>query len=83
MRISLIVHICGLIVRRELFFAEAPGHEDEKVTPPIRRTAAVLWKLYSAFTVIQVFALWAVGLTLFDAVNRSLTRLSLTDDLGS
>jgi trk system potassium uptake protein TrkH len=61
---------------RELFFAEAPGHEDEKVTPQIRRTAAVLWKLYAALTVAQVAALWAVGLPLFDAVCNSLTTLA-------
>jgi trk system potassium uptake protein TrkH len=61
---------------RELFFAEAPGHDDEKITPQIRRTAAILWKLYTALTFAQVLALLAVGYPLFDAVCHSLTTLS-------
>jgi len=32
---------------RELFFAEAPGPSDEKLTPQIRQTALALWKLYA------------------------------------
>ena len=61
---------------RELFFAEATGHEDEKVTPQIRRTAAVLWKLYAALTALQILALWAVGLPLFDAVCNSFATIA-------
>ena len=41
---------------RELFFAEAPGPTD-KVSPQIRRTAAVLWRLYVALTAAAVVAL--------------------------
>ena len=61
---------------RELFFAEAPGPSDEKVSPQIRRTAAVLWKLYAGLTILQAGALWLAGFTLFDAVCHAFTTLA-------
>ena len=39
---------------RELFFAEAPGPTDEKLTPQIRQTALALWRLYAALTALQM-----------------------------
>src|SRR5512145_1170939 len=52
---------------RELFFAEAPGPTDEKLTPQLRKTAFVLWRLYAALTGAQTLALWLAGMTPFDA----------------
>ena len=42
---------------RQLFFAEAPGPTDEKLTPQLRKTALALWQLYFALTALQVVAL--------------------------
>src|SRR5687767_3564822 len=53
---------------RELFFAEASGPDDEKVAPQIRRTAALLWRLYSVLTLLQIVALVMVGMPLFDSI---------------
>lgn len=53
---------------REMFFAEASGPDDEKVAPQIRRTAALLWRLYAALTVLQIIALVLVGMPLFDSI---------------
>jgi trk system potassium uptake protein TrkH len=53
---------------REIFFAEASGPDDEKVAPQIRRTAALLWRLYALLTLLQIIALVMVGMPLFDAV---------------
>jgi trk system potassium uptake protein len=61
---------------RELFFAEAPGPSQEKVTPQLRQTAAVLWKLYAALTAVQITALVAVGMPLFDAVCNAMSTLA-------
>lgn len=61
---------------RELFFAEASGHEDEKVSPQIRRTAALLWRLYAGLTVLQTISLKVAGFTWFDAVCHSFTTLA-------
>src|SRR5688572_30401012 len=56
---------------RELFFAEAPGPDDEKVAPQIRRTAALLWRLYAGLTLVQIVALVATGMPLFDSICNS------------
>jgi trk system potassium uptake protein len=61
---------------RELFFAEAPGPTDEKLTPQIRQTALALWRLYAALTAAQTVALWLAGMSLFDAVGHSMTTLA-------
>jgi trk system potassium uptake protein len=61
---------------RELFFAEASGPSDEKVSPQIRRTALVLWRLYTGLTLVLVLALWAAGLSVYDAVCHALTTLA-------
>jgi trk system potassium uptake protein TrkH len=61
---------------RELFFAEAAGPSDEKVSPQIRKTAMVLWQVYAGLTALQVVALWAVGLSLFDAVCHAFATLA-------
>ncbi len=61
---------------RELFFAEASGPSDERVSPQIRRTAALLWRLYAGLTAIQTVALWIAGFSLFDAVCHSMATLA-------
>ena len=61
---------------RELFFAEAPGPTDEKLTPQLRQTAMVLWRLYFALTAAEVVALRLAGMNLFDAVCHSMTTMA-------
>jgi len=61
---------------RELFFAEAPGPSDDKVSPQIRRTALVLWRLYAALTALQVVALRLTGFSWYDAVCHAFTTLA-------
>lgn len=56
---------------RELFFAEAAGPTDEKLTPQLRHTALALWKLYAALTAVEVAVLTVAGMPLFDAVCNS------------
>ena len=61
---------------REIFFAEATGPADEKVAPQIRRTAALLWRLYAALTAAQVLALWLTGMSLLDSIHHSFATLA-------
>ncbi|CAN5645904.1 TrkH family potassium uptake protein [soil metagenome] len=61
---------------RELFFAEASGPTDEKLTPQIRQTAMVLWRLYAVLTAAEVIALLGAGMSLFDAVCHAMTTLA-------
>jgi trk system potassium uptake protein len=53
---------------REIFFAEASGPDEEKVAPQMRRTAALLWRLYAVLTLLQIVALVLVGMPLFDSI---------------
>lgn len=61
---------------RELFFAEAAGPTDEKLTPQLRHTAIALWQLYTALTAAEVIALMLAGMSLYDAVCHSMTTLA-------
>jgi trk system potassium uptake protein TrkH len=61
---------------RELFFAEAAGPTDEKLTPQLRQTALALWRLYAAITAAEVVALVLAGMPLFDAVCNAMATLA-------
>lgn len=61
---------------RELFFAEAAGPTDEKLTPRLRQTAIALWSLYTGLTIAEVIALTAAGMSLFDAVCHTFATMA-------
>ena len=61
---------------RELFFAEAPGPTDEKLTPQLRKTALALWQLYAGLTAAEAVALRLAGMSVFDAVCHAMTTLA-------
>jgi trk system potassium uptake protein TrkH len=61
---------------RELFFAEAAGPTEEKLTPQLRHTAIAIWRVYGALTAAQVLALMAVGMPLYEAVCHAFTTMS-------
>jgi len=61
---------------RQLFFAEAPGPTDEKLTPQIRKTAAALWMVYAFLTAAETGALRLAGMDWFNAVCHSFTTLA-------
>jgi len=61
---------------REIFFAEASGPDDEKVSPQIRRTASLLWRVYAGLTLLQTLALRATGFSWFDSICHAFTTLS-------
>ncbi|MHC5052465.1 MAG: TrkH family potassium uptake protein [Planctomycetota bacterium] len=65
------------VAGRRMFFAEAPGPEEEALTPRIRHTAAALWRLYIALTGLEAALLVTVGnMSLFDAICHSFTTLA-------
>ena len=61
---------------RQLFFAEAPGPTDEKLTPQVRKTAAALWVMYLFLTVAEAGALGWAGMSWFDAACHALTTMA-------
>jgi trk system potassium uptake protein len=64
------------IAGRQLFFAEAPGPTDQKLTPQTRRTAALLWRVYGGLTAAEFAALMLAGMPAYDAACHALTTLS-------
>ncbi len=50
------------VAGRQMFFAEAPGPTEDKLTPRIKQTAKALWLVYVLLTVLQVGALCLAGM---------------------
>ncbi len=61
---------------RFLYKLEVPGPTAEGLSPRIRDTAAVLWRLYIFLTAAQTGLLMACGLSLYDALTHTFTTLS-------
>ena len=59
-----------------LFFAEAPGPTDQKLTPHIRQTAVVLWRLYAGLTLAEFLALSLAGMPYYDSLCHAMTTLA-------
>ena len=59
----------------QLYKAEVPTPVPDKLQPRIRDTAMILWKVYALITVVEMLALWAGGMSVYDAVNHALTTL--------
>ena len=64
------------VAGRQLFFAEAPGPSEERLTPRIRNTAIALWSLYAGLSVLEIIALRITGLPLYDAVCNTFTTMA-------
>lgn len=64
------------VAGRQMFFAEAPGPTEEKVTPRITHTAKALWLVYILLTILEVALLWMNGMPLFDAVCNSFSTMA-------
>ncbi|MFU8888555.1 MAG: TrkH family potassium uptake protein [Trueperaceae bacterium] len=79
--IGIIVLFVGLfpqlaIAGRQLFFAEAPGPTEERLTPRLRHTASALLSVYGALTVACAVAYDLAGMSTYDAVAHALTTMS-------
>ena len=54
-----------------LLRAESPGPDVGKLVPKMRKTAAILYIIYCALTVVNILLLWLGGMPLFEAVCHS------------
>ena len=61
---------------KHLFRGEVPGTTAEGLRPRIAETSFTLWKLYGAFTILEIALLKLLGLDLFDAVCHAFTTMS-------
>lgn len=60
----------------QLFAAEAPGPNTDKLHPRITDTAKRLWFIYFGYTMAETLLLKVAGMSFFDAINHSLATLS-------
>ncbi len=60
----------------QLFAAEAPGPNADKLHPRITDTAKRLWLIYFGYTVAETILLSLAGMSVFDAMNHALATLS-------
>ncbi|MFC5196453.1 TrkH family potassium uptake protein [Bizionia hallyeonensis] len=60
----------------QLFAAEAPGPNADKLHPRITDTAKRLWLIYFGYTVAETILLKVAGMNLFDAMNHAMSTLS-------
>ncbi|MED5354279.1 MAG: TrkH family potassium uptake protein [Bacteroidota bacterium] len=60
----------------QLFSAESPGMEMDKLHPRITDTAKRLWLLYLLFTLVETALLTFAGMSLFDAINHSMSNIA-------
>lgn len=64
------------VAGRQMFFAEAPGPTEEKITPRVRSTAKALWTIYILLTLMEIFLLIWAGMDPFDSVCNSFSTLA-------
>ncbi len=60
----------------QLFAAEAPGPSNDKLHPRITDTAKRLWLIYFGFTLVETLLLNLAGMSLFDAINHSMSTMA-------
>lgn len=64
------------VAGRQMFYAEAPGPTEDKITPRIRNTASALWKIYAGLTILEIILLHIAGMPVFDALCNSLSTMA-------
>ena len=61
----------------ELFVAESPGPQSDKIHPRIKEVAKRLWLIYVGLTAVLCLILYFLGdMSFFDSVNHALTTMS-------
>ena len=60
----------------QLFSAEAPGPNSDKLHPRITDTAKRLWIIYVSFTLVEALLLCIAGMSFFDAINHAMSTMA-------
>ncbi len=64
------------IAGRQLFFTEAPGPTEDRLTPRLRNTANAVLIVYVGLTVLCALAYWLAGMSFYGAVAHAFTTLA-------
>ena len=59
----------------QLFKAEVPSPVPDKLTPRLSASAKILWGVYAMFSLVEVLALMAGGMELYDALCHAFTTM--------
>ncbi len=60
----------------QLYKAEVSGHMPDRLTPRLRDTASLLWKIYVVMTIVLTILLYIGGMGWFDAINHSFATVA-------
>ncbi|MCC8191117.1 MAG: TrkH family potassium uptake protein, partial [Planctomycetes bacterium] len=60
----------------QLYKAEVPGPTPDRLTPRLKDTAAILWKVYILMTLLEVGFLWAGDMNLFEALAHAFASVA-------
>ena len=60
----------------QLFSAEAPGPNGDKLHPRIADTAKRLWIIYVLFTIAEALMLNIAGMSIFDSINHAMSTMA-------
>ena len=60
----------------QLFSAEAPGPNSDKLHPRITDTAKRLWLIYVSYTLAETLLLHIAGMSFFDAINHAMSTMA-------
>lgn len=72
-----ILPLLGIGGGMQLFRAETPGPQKEKMTPRVADTAKRLWYIYLGLTVACAIAYALAGMPIFDAVGHSFSTVAI------
>ena len=64
------------VAGRQLFFTEAPGPTEERLTPRLRNTSNAVLIVYVSLTVLCTLAYGVAGMSPYDAVAHAFTTLA-------
>ena len=60
----------------QLYKAEVSGYTPDRLAPTLRETAALLWQVYLAMTLVLFALLWIGGMNWFDAINHTFATVA-------
>ncbi len=64
------------VAGRQMFFAEAPGPTEDKLTPRIRNTASTIWIVYAVLTLLCGICLFLAGMKPFECLCNAMSTVS-------